>query len=266
MSRWIVCGVAPGKDESSTLQVASHLSARIGARLAIVTVVVDPREPELLDAYLAEGSRTLAEATRKCRVADDVVHRVEFGDAPRALARAAAHFDAEMIVVGATRRSPLVSLVAGNLPERLVENSQRPVVVVPEEGARKFRGHSYFGGSLIAGVATDGNADLVGYTASLARQLGVRPLLVTATNNEVVATMAGGTAEPVVRTGEPVDTLESVAEDRHACAIVVASRGHGRIRRALKGSVTRRLTRTSTRPVVVLPFADERPSHHADGG
>lgn len=265
MSRWIICAVAPDKDECGTLRVASDLSARIGARLVIVTAVIDPHEPESLDAYLAEGTRTLAEATRKCHVPDDAVHRVELGDTAAALARAATKFHAEMIIVGMTRRSSLASFVAGSVPERLVELSRCPVVMVPADGARNFRSHSYFGGSLVAGVCADGSTALVAYTASLARELGVRPLLVTATGTDEVANVAGGTAiggtasgavERLVRVGDPAGTLEAVAEDRHACAIVVASSGHGRMRRSLKGSVTRRLTRTSTRPLVVLPYTD----------
>jgi nucleotide-binding universal stress UspA family protein len=60
--------------------------------------------------------------------------------------------------------------------------------------------------------------------------------------------------------GHPVDLLVSTA--RHARLLVVASRGHGRLHRALMGSVAAGCIRNATCPVVVLPALHLEPLEH----
>lgn len=53
--------------------------------------------------------------------------------------------------------------------------------------------------------------------------------------------------------GEPVEAIEQAAEDENADLIVVGSSHKGFLQRILGGSVSERLPRESTRPVLVVP-------------
>lgn len=57
---------------------------------------------------------------------------------------------------------------------------------------------------------------------------------------------------PVAESGDIGPTLCAVAEERGADAIVVGSRGHGALRRALLGSVSTHVVNNAPCPVVVL--------------
>jgi nucleotide-binding universal stress UspA family protein len=68
----------------------------------------------------------------------------------------------------------------------------------------------------------------------------------------------GATAEPhpVPDDVDIAETLAGVAEARDAAAVVVGSRGLGRVKSALLGSTSRRLMHTTKRPVVVVRTDD----------
>ncbi len=64
---------------------------------------------------------------------------------------------------------------------------------------------------------------------------------------------AGGTvAETHLRLGRPDDQIVSVAEELGAGVIVMGSRGHGGVRRALMGSVSDSVVRHAHCPVLVV--------------
>jgi nucleotide-binding universal stress UspA family protein len=53
------------------------------------------------------------------------------------------------------------------------------------------------------------------------------------------------------------ETLNRIADEREARAIVVGHRGHGRLTEMLLGSTARDLVRTATRPVLVVRGPDD---------
>lgn len=61
-------------------------------------------------------------------------------------------------------------------------------------------------------------------------------------------------AQAVMRRGRPANELVAVAHERDAALIVVGCRGHGSVRTLLEGSVSFKLSREATRPVVVVPL------------
>jgi nucleotide-binding universal stress UspA family protein len=77
--------------------------------------------------------------------------------------------------------------------------------------------------------------DVAGAGAELARELGA-------------------TAEPlpVADEADVAETVAAIADERDACAIVVGSRGLGRIKARLLGSTSRGLLHHTRRPVVVV--------------
>jgi nucleotide-binding universal stress UspA family protein len=76
----------------------------------------------------------------------------------------------------------------------------------------------------------------------------------TAEAGSRLATEAAATAEalPVADGTGVAETVAGIAEDRDAAALVVGSRGLGRVKSALLGSTTRRLLHETRRPVVVV--------------
>ncbi len=58
---------------------------------------------------------------------------------------------------------------------------------------------------------------------------------------------------PVVRHGDPVDTLLELARDFAATAIIVGRTGDSRVKRALFGTIPGHLVHESTIPVTVVP-------------
>ena len=69
-----------------------------------------------------------------------------------------------------------------------------------------------------------------------------------------IASEEGASAEalPVPDSTDVPGTILAIAEQRDAAAVVVGSRGHGRVKSLLEGSTSRRLLHDSRRPVVVV--------------
>jgi len=69
-----------------------------------------------------------------------------------------------------------------------------------------------------------------------------------------LATEAGATAEalPVPDSSDVSDTIAAIVEERDAAALVVGSRGMGRVKSALTGSTSRRLLHETRRPVLIV--------------
>jgi nucleotide-binding universal stress UspA family protein len=77
---------------------------------------------------------------------------------------------------------------------------------------------------------------------------------VTADAGAQLAVAAGAEAEaaPAPDDFDVAETLADIAEQRDAAALVVGSRGLGRVKSAVLGSTTRRLLKDTRRPVVVV--------------
>ena len=68
----------------------------------------------------------------------------------------------------------------------------------------------------------------------------------------VAALDTAGTVETLIENGDIGPTLCAVAEEQGVDVVVVASRGHGAIRRALLGSVSTHLVNHAPCPVIVV--------------
>jgi nucleotide-binding universal stress UspA family protein len=233
MSNWIVSGVSPGAQETTSVKVAARLADRLGARLALLTVVPDPLQPGDRQAAKSGGGLALTRLGRKLGLPDDTLLRVEIGDPADSLVRVAAELDAELVVVGASRRAPgFGATLRRDLPARVIAAAKRPVAVVPVRAAEALVVPIE---SVVGGIR--GSDERVReYVAGLASSLGVAPLVIQASDD-----------------GDPAYALERFADTERAGAIVIASRRRSRIARALRGSVTEALSRHAARPVVVLP-------------
>jgi nucleotide-binding universal stress UspA family protein len=72
----------------------------------------------------------------------------------------------------------------------------------------------------------------------------------------VAALSTSATVEQRMEIGDAGRVICQLAEDLGADVVVVGSRGHGIIRRALMGSVSSHVVNHSTRPVLVVPVKE----------
>lgn len=112
------------------------------------------------------------------------------------------------------------------------------VVEAPSVAAEGFE--SGFAG----GVAAPEEVDAAWAAANEAAQAALA--------NTVAVLDTTATIEQVIETGDVGPTMCAVAEERSCDLVVVGSRGHGAIRRALLGSVSTHLVNHAPCPVVVV--------------
>jgi nucleotide-binding universal stress UspA family protein len=111
-------------------------------------------------------------------------------------------------------------------------------------------GHPALGGGL-------GETTVTRQARQAAEKAQVEQLAKVAADDQDGVTIAAEVVQ-----GHPVDLLVSAA--RHARLLVVASRGYGRLHRALMGSVAAGCIRNATCPVVVLPAPHLEPLEHEE--
>jgi nucleotide-binding universal stress UspA family protein len=187
---------------------------------------------------------------------------------------------AELLVVGSRGRGSIQSTVLGSVSRTLATTAPCPVVVVPAGSI------DHDDGSIVCGVdGSDHALAAARFAGGLAARMGLRLVVVHALPDvksvvsypgarSTVPPLSGqpdaradladeiandaveaveGAATAVVEPGRPWEVLESVADREAGQLLAVAARGRGGVRAALFGSVAAELTRSSRRPVLVLP-------------
>ena len=257
----LVCGIEALDEDVRALAVARGLSERLGLGLVAVHVVENGAEPRE-----AAAGRRLAEQAAEAYVSHPSASRIEFGDPVRSLVTVVDEESAEMLVVGSRGMGPLRGALLGSVSMGVMASAPCPVVVVsraaalqgPRRGVEHEPGHS-----IVCGV--DGSEDsLAGASlaSDLATRLELRLVLAHVTQagddgssalHRAAATVSHRCAAEVrLEQGDPAARLDALAEQESAELIVVGSRGAGRVRSALVGSVAARLAATGRVPVVVL--------------
>jgi len=273
----LVCGIEALDADVRALAVARGLSERLGLRLVTVHVVDRLAKPQE-----AAAGRRLAEQAADAYISAPAASRACYGDPVERLVEAVEEENAELLVVGSRGRGSLRSALLGSVSTGVMASSACPVVVVsraatiqgPRRGADPEPERS-----ILCGV--DGSEESFA-AASLASDLAVRlriRLVLThiLTRRDDSVTMdeslehaslhrsevellhravaiVSHRISPEVRLerGEAVDRLDELATREAAELIVLGSRGSGRVRSALVGSVATRLAGTARAPVVVL--------------
>ena len=137
MKRILVVATA-GVDEPWLAQPVAQLAEETGAEVTVL--VVDDIESQRLTAVpraeaIGQAQATLQRLTERLAeagVAADPVARA--GPAVETAIDFANEIDADLIVVGASRRHGVVKRLLGSLPLDLVQRSGRQVLVVTEPG------------------------------------------------------------------------------------------------------------------------------------
>jgi nucleotide-binding universal stress UspA family protein len=182
---------------------------------------------------------------------------IAFGSPVDELRRLAEDHDVSLLVVGRTRPG-LARAVVGSTSGALTREAPCPVLVVPAETRPESEG------AIVC--AFDGSQHAVAaarVALELARRLDARPVLVRVAEGTGVADAdleavigIGGTQarlHAVHGEGSVAEQLLAAARDRAAELLVVGTRGHGALRSALLGSVSRSVLESADRPVLVVP-------------
>jgi nucleotide-binding universal stress UspA family protein len=126
----IVCGVNDTEEGRRALEVAAHLSGRLGLRL-VLAHVVDGMASRDGDGGCGEAARLVARLAAEYGLADWAEQRSAVGDPATLLGQIAAEEAADVIVVRARSRGRLRHGFAGRLADQLETATVVPVVIAP---------------------------------------------------------------------------------------------------------------------------------------
>ena len=270
----IVVGYDHSDEAEDAVALTHYLARRTGARATAVSCfgmdgIPEPERDDAVEEKSAPLFGRLRAALGEAAVATRAV--VE-SSAARGLAAAAKELDADLIVVGSTRRGKLGRVMPGSVGERLVQGGDRPVAVAP----RGYAGRRHIGVGLIAvgyQAGPEGDAAL-GTTASFAGDLDAAVRVITVFDargftpryEEHLQSVKQGLERDLEAAGGALDGIEheTVLLDGDPAAwlaeqgmevdlLVLGSRGYGPLERTLLGSVSGEVMRTAPCPVVVVP-------------
>jgi nucleotide-binding universal stress UspA family protein len=283
MSNPIVVGVDPLHQDDSPLRLAAGLARMTGEPVVAIASyphdpITDARTGGMVEADLRVDA---AEKLEALAAGVDAELAVVGGRSPaRALHDAAVARNAGMIVVGSTRKA---RLTPGSTAERLLQGGPCPVAIAPaalsENWTPRRVGVGFIDradgrealryGAALAGAA---DASLHALTAveppdwsqsaviasyrvtgglESSRAAAQRALYVAIEN---LPGCVPASREVVVR--HAADALITLSSD--VDLLVCGSRVYGPLRSVPLGSVTRRLTRSASCPVVIVPHGAER--------
>lgn len=137
----LVCAVDDSPEASSAFGVATRLARRLERGLVLVQVIADAPPPatsavpggrqQLAAAEQARSEELLAELVAQHGFAAGTAQRIEFGDEADTIRRVADEEDAALIAAGTRRLGALRAAFAGSVARRLMETSERPLLLVP---------------------------------------------------------------------------------------------------------------------------------------
>jgi nucleotide-binding universal stress UspA family protein len=282
----IVCGVDGSAGSEMLSGFARNLARTLGASLELVHVVGAPMaDPLCAGAGAARryGANQLV-ASATCDVDDALTTRrlVPYGDPARRLAIIAAEKQALLLVVGTHGLGPVADPLVGSVSSRLAADAPCPVLVVPTATQSQRRPVLWRGQCIACGFdGSDAGWLAARHAALFAARLGgslrlvsvglrryqqpdvdvaVRELADIAVRD--VDRLDGATRLPVsreLRGGDPAFELERVAAVRASPVLALGSRGLGPSRRALLGTIARRVLQGARRPTLVVPATAHAP-------
>jgi nucleotide-binding universal stress UspA family protein len=253
------------------LELLRRLPLAAGSRVEVVTVVEGPNwlaPSELLRTEQSEACRAFETAKAALEVPGVWCgHAIPSGAAAEQILKAAAAFQAELIIIGTHGRGALGRLLLGSVARNVARHAPRPVLVArqPRNGLRRVvvaldesrarqevlelvrrfpfppetqltlchvvRPYHPFA-ALDSGYLPD-IQEVVAKVEDRRRAEG-RDLLAKA--QDILAT-AGRKAEVVVRQGDPAQEILALAKEQQADLVIAGARGVSAIQGLLVGSV-----------------------------
>ena len=245
MYRRIMVGYDGREGSRDALALASALAAIEGAQLILVAALeLDPLATPA-DAYeraQAEAEdRLSASARRVLGERPFALHTFGGASAHRVLTEFADRERADVVVLGSTHREGLGRVLPGSVGERLLHGAPCAVLTAPTGFAGRERYAIERVGVGYDGRNESGHAREV--ARALARDLGAELETITVADED--------------EDGSPADPAHAatalVERSRDLDLLIVGSRGHGPVRRAVLGGVSGEVMRTAACPVLVVP-------------
>ncbi len=278
----IIVGVDGSEFGAAALRWAAARSARLGGQIIAVMAWTyidqghrEPGEDLATDFDGTDARRLLDEAIEASGVTGEIARRVVNSPAAEALVKLAEPDD--LIVIGARGLGGFKGLLLGSVSMRVLEFAPCPVVVLHDEHLAADRDD----GVIVVGTdGSDRSMRALRWAAAEARARGSALRIVNAWQAPAFAEMAGpeiitameDSALQLITKAAEDPALEGVTvqrdvaygsaarallrHDEDASMIVVASRGHGLVKRVLLGSTSRQVAQHATVPVVVVPTAE----------
>jgi nucleotide-binding universal stress UspA family protein len=285
--RKLIIGYDGREHGDDALALGTLLAEALGLRpLAAMAVAYSGYllPPATLERAAQEQSRPLFERAAALVAPLEPEMRTLLDDSPgHALYQLAERERAVVIAIGSAHRGPLGRILLGSVGEALLSGTPCAVAVAPAGYAsRSKRELSRLG------VAVDGSAESAAAMAvagSLAERLGASLDVISVVpptaadiggailsilsreelegskqdqmkgviDRAVAEAPAGLTVQARLLRGDPATELARATEAEGLDLLLVGSRCYGPLRRALLGSVSTKLMRSSTTPVLVIP-------------
>jgi nucleotide-binding universal stress UspA family protein len=229
-----------------------------------------------VDGEAGEDARVLAERIVNRDGGELKVIHVEEGSPADTLGALAERGEADLIVLGSTHHAAFGSVAPGSVAEHLLQGARSRLIIAPKGYAQVDHTDDRL---RVVAVGYDGMAEsqaALDEAASLARKFGgsMRVIGVMTPTPPMAAGAAADAAAgpdfqtrlhravaelepelralPVVEKGDPVEKLLEAAE-MGVDLLVLGSRGFGPVMRLLIGSVSSRVIRGASCPVLVVP-------------
>jgi nucleotide-binding universal stress UspA family protein len=279
----VATDLSPRSDRA--VRRAADLARSLGAELVLLYVVDDDQPADLAEAERGEALALLrGRASELAEMMRDLPARVlvEAGDTSDGIIRAAEAEAADLILVGAQRRSPLRDILAGTTAERVLRHGHRPVLVVNRPPSAPYRrilaavdldeisGHALRRAAMLG--LLDG-ADLTVLHAF--RALGRGTLMLADASEEAIADHLQARASEaraeiaaflaglgldhlppprmVVEEGKPAAVVREVAERLRPDLVLLGTRRRGALHNAVLGSVAARAVAELDCDVLLVP-------------
>lgn len=277
----IIVGIDGSANAMAALQWARERATLTGRELVAVFAwsffdqgYHPPGEHLLPEFTESDAARVLDRALEQAGITTGVTRELVQDFAPEALIGVATADD--LIVVGARGLGGFKGLLLGSVSHQVLEDAPCPVVVIHDATIRPATGE------IVVGIdGSEASMHALRWAAAEAEAVGAPLRVVNAWQpplyEEVLAptygvvleehaehVLAEATADPALgdltiaheaRCGGPAEVL--LAHDESASMLVVASRGHGAIRRFVLGSTSRQVAQHATAPVVVVRAATD---------
>jgi nucleotide-binding universal stress UspA family protein len=281
--RTLVVGVAAIEGDT-VLPAAVQLAWRLSATLHVVHGYEVPhpilaaygrlgmREAAVHELYGTKvRARLLAEIRRLNPDISVTVHAAA-GEGGRMLGEMLRKIDAELIVLGATRRGVLMNQLLGSTADQVIRGARAPVLVLRPPFESFFRRVLLTTDvSAASGAAVDRALELVDQISAGESQERSLLMVVSASGstrresteaalNELIgfAAKRPTLAVPLqsrVRFGDPAHEVLAEVTETGADLVVVGTRGRTGVSRYFLGSVAASIVRGTTTSVLVIPFS-----------
>jgi nucleotide-binding universal stress UspA family protein len=264
MYRTILVGYDGSGQAEDALALAEQLAESTGAGLIVARVlaagslIAGGSDPQLQRADVEQ----LRQLERAARTVDAEAQTLTGGSVPRGLQALAEENGADLIVVGSSHRGRVGRTLAGSVATGLLHGAPCAVAVAPRGYRTRTPARLDAVVAGFDGSAESGHALMAAWQLARAAQAKLRIVAVAVepAHDQLRERLAqarrtvpdGLEIDTTLHVGDAVEVLKE-AGGAPGTMLVVGSRGYGRLRRVLLGSVSTKLVRGTPCPLLVTP-------------